>query len=275
MKRAVILMIFLVLPTSFVIAITPLGLGVFESGWKFSYQNPAEVYYIDKTSVSFTIKPYFGDRKEIVSWVSIMQPANDGNFAGVLAFNRHYYEGSGDTYSLEYHIAGGRLGLSWGAKISTEYMALSSATDYSLKVSFGVDGFYNILRYGFVIEDLYLYSSNPSVYMMGRYVAAVGVFTKNYALHFGGYTLNFDIYGGYLGIALDFTKMAVGGRVEYLYDPSLDKGYFGYQLGAVVNIDYISIGGAYGSSVQPASYSIPFTDVGKKNSLMFSLNIKY
>ncbi len=256
-------------------ALTPLGLGIFESGWKFSYQNPAEIYYVDRPSVLFTIVPYFSDYKEIVSWIGILQPTNGGDFAGILAFNRHYYEGLGNTYSLEYYIAGGKPGLSWGGKVSTEYMALSAATDYSLKVSFGIDGFYKVLRYGFSIEDLYLYSTNPSVYMMGKYVAAMGIFTRYFAFHAGGYTLNFDKYGGYAGIAFDLLKVAFGGRAEYLYDPSLSKGYFGYQLGAVINIDYISIGGAYGTFVQPVDYKIPFTDVGKKQAFMFSFNIKY
>jgi len=256
-------------------SLTPLGLGIFESGWKFSYQNPAEVYYIDKSSISFTITPHLNGRREIVSWISIMQPANDGSFAGVLAFNRHYYEDLGDTYSLEYYIAGGKLGLSWGMKLSTEYMTLSTATNYSLKIGFGIDGFYKSFRYGFSIEDLYLYSTNASIYMMGKYVAGIGIFTKYLALHFGGYSLNFDKYGGYAGIALDLTKIAFGGRVEYLFDPSLSKGYFGYQLGAVINIDYISIGGAYGSFAQAVNSKIPFTDVGRRKSLMFSFNIKY
>jgi len=258
-----------------VAALTPLGLGIFESGWKFSYQNPAEVYYINKNSVSLTITPYFGDRKEIVSWIGLMQPANGGNFAGVLAFNRHYYEGLGNSYSLEYYIAGGKLGLSWGGKISIENMSLSTGTNNSLKVGFGVDGFYKAFRYGFAIEDLYLYSTNPFIYMMGKYVAAVGIFTRYFAFHLGGYTLNFDKYGGYAGIALDFIKVALGGRADYFYDPSLNKAFLGYQIGAVINIDYVSVAGAYGSFVQPASYGIPFTDVGKKQSLTFSFNVKY
>ncbi len=226
---------------AFSLTMTPLGLGVLENGWKFLHQNPAEVYYLKSDQLSFSIVAGFGSQSFRKFWLSYMVAPKEGNLGGVLSYGRYFMDSGGDVNFLEYTISGGNPASSWGLKVGLEYQSFLGKVYSGLRMSFGIDTLFSNIRFAAAVEDLYVWTDNPSIYISGKYSAALGYFTQNFGVHFGGYSCNFDSYGVYIGGAVSLEWVGFGFRYDYFMDLKDNKSssQLGFGLfGAFSNMNF-------------------------------------
>ncbi len=271
MRRISLIVLFFSSILSFSITMTPLGLGILETGWKFSYENPAEIFYIKNRMLGFTIS---GDFENYEFDFQYFEPSEDNKLGGLLSFGRTTFT-TVEFYRLSYIIASGDRNFSWGVgvKVTTD----ANFDKKGVLIDFGVDGASKYFRYGLSAKDVCVYATDGSLYQIGKLSAAAGLiftFGKN-GFYFGmeGGTHIFKTAFGYFTIALDLNVIAFGGKFGYLYNSASGQGTFEFGTGGILNLDRLKIALSYSLSLEDISLPEYLQKENFKGILTLTMNV--
>ncbi len=252
---------------------TPLGLADLEAGWKFSYQNPAEIFFTCNDSISANLIAGFGKNELRKFRLSYFTSPKEGTLSGLVYLERYYVQNAADSYSLAYSLAGGDELTSWGLKIGLDYFTTGSSTHVAVKLGFGIDLLFGNIRAGGSIQDLYIWTDDPKFYMAAKYSATLGYFTDTLGFYLNGYTGNFALYGLGLGMAFSNDSFGVSLRGDYLYDFPKSTGTFQIGVGSLFTVSSMSFALTVSKSMEEMNIDYPYTCEGSDWSLGLSINI--